>query len=285
MNSLSKKLMLGTVGFFIAAGTVVAGENLVKHGGAEDATSAKKWHKALSQNTEDKVAGKASFHGKTRSIWSYSPGFIEIDPSKAYKLSASIKTAGTDKSTCYIGIRSYDAKKRTITRTNVTIIKGSFTTLAEDAKPGDKVLKITDCSKWNKKIIKRTQIAINAKKDFSDLPNFNLINRIVKLEKNGDVYELTLKTPIKKAIKAGAGLRQHLAGGGYQYCAASGKAAPAKWTKYSAVIKGMAKFGAPNKQFWPGTKYVKVVVILNYNAKKGSNTQALFDEVTFSQVD
>lgn len=285
MNSLSKKLLLGTVGLVIAAGTVVAGENLVKNGGAEDAATVKKWHKALSQNTEDKLSGEASFHGKTKNIWSYSPGHIEIDPSKAYKLSASIKTAGTDKSTCYIGLVSYDAKKRTIQRPNITIIKGSFTTLVADAKAGAKVLQVKDCSKWNKKLIKRIKIALNAKKDYSDLPNFNLTNKIVKFEKKGDIYEVTLTSPLKANLKAGTKVRAHLNYGGYQYCVASAKPAPAKWTKYSAVIKGMAKFGAPNKQFWPGTKYVKVVVILNYNAKKGSNTQALFDEVTFSQVD
>lgn len=285
MNSLSKKLMLGTVGLFIAVGTVVAGENLVKNGGAEDAAGIKKWHKALSQNTEDKVGGKGSFHGKTKSIWAFSPGYIEVDPSKAYQLSAVLKAAGTEKSKCYVGIASYTAKKRNISRTTVNIVKGSLTSLAVDAKVGDKVLKIKDCSKWNKKNITRTQVGFDAKKDFSDLPNFNLSNRAVKLEKKGDVYELSLKAPIKKAFKAGTQIRQHIAAGGHQYCAASAKMVPAKWTKYSAVIKGQAKYGTPNKQFWPGTKYVRVVIILNYQAKKDSNTQALFDEVTFSQVD
>ena len=285
MNSLSKKLMLGTVGLFIAAGTVVAGENLVKNGGAEDAAGIKKWHKALSQNTEDKAAGKASFHGKRKNIWSFSPGYIEVDPSKAYQLSALLKTAGVEKSKCYVGIISYNAKKRNISRTSVNIVKGSLTTLAADAKAGDKVLKIKDCSKWSKKYINRTQVGFGAKKDFSDLPNFNLSGVAAKLEKKGDIYELTLKSPIKKAFKAGTQIRQHVAAGGYQYSAASSKIAPAEWKKFSAVIKGQAKYGTPNNKFWAGTKYVRVVVILNYQAKKDSDTQALFDEVTFSQLD
>lgn len=285
MNSLSKKLMLGTVGLFIAAGTVVAGENLVKNGGAEDGDAVKKWHKALSQNTEDKLEGKGSFHGKTKSIWAFSPGYISVDPVKAYQLSAAIKAVGAEKSRCYVGIASYTAKKRSIYRTTVNIIKGSLTSLAMDAKVGDKVLTIKDCSKWNKKYITRTQVGFGAKKDFSELPNFNLSNVAVKLEKKGDVYELSLKTPIKKAFKAGTQIRQHIRGGGFQYSAASAKMVPTKWTKYSAVIKGQAKYGTPNKQFWPGTKYVKVVVIVNYQAKKDSDTQALFDEVNFSQVD
>ena len=59
----------------------------------------------------------------------------------------------------------YTAKKRSIQRSNITIQKGSLTTLAADAKSGDKVLKITDCSKWNVKRIKRTQVSFRAKED------------------------------------------------------------------------------------------------------------------------
>ena len=285
MNTLSKKFMLGAASLVIGAATVVAGENLVKHGGAEDAAGIKKWNKTLSQNTEDKVAGEASFHGKIKGIWSYSPGFIPVDTAKAYKLSAALKAVGTEKSKCYVGIRSYDAKKRGIHRTSVNIVKGSFTTLAEDAKPGDTVLKITDCSKWNKKQIKRTQVAFRAKEDFSDLPNYILANKALKLEKKGDIYELTLSRAIKGTFKAGTGIRQHISAGGHQYCAASGKNIGPEWTKVSATIKGQAKYGSPKNQFWPGTKYVRVVVILNYAAKKDSDTQALFDEVIFSEVE
>jgi len=285
MNSLSKKLMLGTVGLFIAASTVVGAENLVKTGDAENAASIKKWHKKLTQNTEDKLGGKSSFHGKTKSIWAFSPGYIEVDPSKAYKLSGALKSIGTGKSRCYIGLAMYTAKKRSLQRPYINIQKGSITKLAADAKAGDTVLQIADCSKWNAKRLKITVVAFGAKKDYSDLPNFNISSRATKLEKKGEIYELTLKTPLKKAYPAGTEIRQHIYGGGYQYCAASSKIAPGKWTKYNAVVKGLAKYGAPNKQFWPGTKFVKVVVIINYQAKKDSDTQTLFDEVSFSQVD
>jgi len=285
MKSLSTKFMLGVAGLLVASSAVVAGENLVKNGGAEDAASIKKWHKALSQNTEEKVGGKSSFHGKTRSIWAFSPEFIEVDPSKAYQVSVSIKNAGTAISKCYIGLAMYNAKKQSIQRPYIMTIKGTMTKLAADVKPGDKVLKIVDCSKWNKKIITRSQVAFGAKKDYSDLPNLKLSRLAAKLEKKGDIYELTLSSPIKKAFKAGTQIRQHFYTGGYQYCAASNKPATAEWKRYSAIVKGLAKHGAPNKQFWPGTKYVKVVVIINYNAKKDSDTQALFDEVSFSEVD
>ena len=284
MNSLSKKLMLGAVGLFIAAATVVGAKNLVKGGDAEDAASIKKWHKALTQNTEDKVSGKSSFQGSAINIWATSP-LIEIDPSKTYQLSGSLKSIGKDKGTSYLGLIMYDAKKRLISLSVVLSRKGSFTELAADAKTGDKVLKLKNCARWDTKILKRTQVAFNSKKDYSDLPNYNLSNLIVKLEKKGDVYEITLKSPIKKTFPTGTKVRQHYSYGGYQYCAAAGKIVPDKWTKYSAVIKGTAKTRNSMTQFWPGTKFVKVIVILNYNAKKGSDCKTLFDDITFAEVD
>jgi hypothetical protein len=285
MNCLSQKFMLGVAGLAIAAGTVVSAENLVKAGDAENVASVKKWHKKLIQNTQDKVTGKSSFQGNVKSIWAFSPGFIEIDPTKAYKLSGSFKSIGKDKGRAYLGLVMCDAKKRTILRSYITIKKGSFTQLAAAAKVGDKVLKLTDCTNWNKKASSRTIIAFGAKKDFSDLPNYNLSPAIIKLEKKADVYEVTLKSPLKKAYPAGTEVRQHHNFGGYQYCAASSKLVPNKWTKYSGVVKGLVKSGAPNKQFWPGTKYARVVVILNYQAKQGSDCKTLFDDISLVKVD
>jgi hypothetical protein len=284
MNILSKKIMLGTVGLVIAAGTIVAGENLVKNGGAEDAAAVKKWHISLSQNTEDKTGGKASFQGEAKNIFASSQ-LIEIDPSKAYQLSGSFKSIGKDKGKCYLGFMLFNAKKRGIGLANVISQKGSSTELAADAKAGDKVLKLKNCSKWNKKLIPRTVIAFNTKEDYSDLPNYNLSKSAVKLEQKGGIYEVTLSSPIKKAFPAGTKVRAHLNYGGYQYCAASNKTVPGEWKKYSATVKGMEKTTNSNTKFWPGTKFVKVIAIINYGKKKDQDTKTLFDDIILTEVE
>lgn len=286
MKFLFGSSMLSIAVLFISSCTSipVVRENLVKNGDAENEASVKEWHKCLKINNDDKVEGEGSFHGKKRNIWAFSPGFIEFDPAKTYQLSAWLKSIGTEKSTCYIGLAMYTARKQSIQRPNVTIQKGTITELAAAVKAGDRVLKIKDCSKWNTEKLRMTQVAFGANEDYSDLPNFNVSNLAFRLIKKGAIYELFLRSPIKRDYPAGTKIRQHYAGGGYQYCAASDKTAPKRWTKYSAVVKGLAKYGAPDNQFWPGTKYVKIVVILNYKAPKGSNTQALFDDVSFSEL-
>ncbi len=287
MRYFADKLMMVIAVLSITSCNTITGnrENLVKNGDAEDNASIKEWHKNLSWNNDDKVDGEGCFYGKKRNIWAFSPGFIEVDTAKEYRLSAWLKAVGKAKSTCYIGLAMYTGNKRSIQRPYVTVEKGTITELAAAVKAGDKVLKIKDCSKWNVGKIRSTQVAFSVNEDYSDLPNFNVSNLAVKLRKKANIYELTLRSPVKRDYPAGTRIRQHYAGGGYQYCAASNKIAPSRWKKYSAVVRGIAKYGAPDTQFWPGTRYVRIVVIINYKAKKGSDTQTLFDEVSFSELD
>lgn len=239
----------------------------------------------LIQNTEDKVSGEASFQGNGKNIWAYSKTYIPVDPSKTYELSGSFKSIGKDQGRCYLGLVMYNAKKRSIYRNSVSAYKGTITELAADVKVGDKVIQLKDCSKWHKAPLNRKIIAWNAKKDFSDLPNYATSSTLVKLEQKGDIWEATLKRPVKKSYPAGTKVREHYTGGGYSYIAASYKPVPAKWTKFSGKVKGIAKLGPSKKQFWPGTKYVKVVVIVNYRAKKGSDCKTLFDDISFKEVE
>ncbi|MFA6716859.1 MAG: hypothetical protein WCS27_15880 [Victivallaceae bacterium] len=165
--------------------------------------------------------------------------------------------------------------------------KDSFTQLTGEAKVGDTVLKVADCSQWDMKKLTRTAVAFNAEEDFSDLPNFNLSSPIAKLKKKAGVYEITLKNPLKKTYPAGTKISQHYNynWGGGMYCAASRKLTPKEWTDYSAVVKGTAKCGAPGKQFWPGTKYVRVVFLLNFRDPKDSDCQTLVDDISFSLIE
>ena len=285
MKSLTSKFMLGIASCVLTSGVTLAAGNLIDNGGAEDAASVKKWRKGLIQNTEDKVSGQASFQANAKNTWAYSQKYIPIDPSKTYKLSGYFKSIGKDQGRCYLGLVMYNAKKRSIPRNSISVYKGTLTELAEDVKAGDKVIKLKDCSKWQKTGLNRKTIAWNAKKDFSDLPNYTISSILVKLEKKGDIWEATLKKPVKKNYPAGTQVREHYTGGGYSYIAAAYKPVPTEWKKYTGTVKGIAKYGAPSKQFWPGTKYVKVVVIANYRAKKDSDCKTLFDDISLEEVE
>jgi len=276
--------MLGFAVLIFTTSTTVRAENLVKSGDAEDVSMVKKWHKNLTLNTQDKVSGESSFQADAKSIWSKSPGFIEINPEKIYKLSGLFKSIGKNQGRCYLGLVMYDARKRFITRSQIIYQPNSQTKLVADAKVGDTVIKLADCSKWNTQRLTRTLVAFGAQKDFSDLPNTDLSPYVVKLEKQGDIYELTLKKALDKDYPAETAVRQHYHIGGYQYCAAVNKQVPNEWTKYSAVLKGISQKGPSDKQFWPGTKYVKVIIYLNHGVKDDQDCKTLFDDIVFEEV-
>lgn len=67
------------------------------------------------------------------------------------------------------------------------------TVLADAVKKGDKVIKVKDASKWDKRNFKI--VAFNTKADLSDLPNRTFSSNITKLEQKGDVWEITLQAP------------------------------------------------------------------------------------------
>ena len=186
---------------------------------------------------------------------------IKIEPGKSYKISGSFKLAPDSKpSQFYMGVMPLNDKGRQIAATQVNAIAGTETELAADCNPEDTVIKIKNGEKW--KDGKFYLIAFNAddsgKK--ADLPNAELSSMgVAKVEKNGDVFDVTLNAKCGKKYAAGTKVRQHQSGATYIYLGAINKDVPADWTEFSKVFK--------KESCWPGTCGVKVVILANYGGK------------------
>lgn len=124
--------------------------------------------------------------------------------------------------------------------------KGTDTELAAPARKGDTVVKVKDASQWDM-LTPWGVIAFNAKDDCSDLPNRD-VTQIAekKIEKKGDVWEVTLKKPVAKDYPAGTRVRQQRFGATYLYTAGPGKKAPADWQEFSGNVQGIAPAGNPS---------------------------------------
>ncbi|MCP3968472.1 MAG: hypothetical protein GY718_19365 [Lentisphaerae bacterium] len=179
----------------------------------------------------------------------------------------------------------YDGSKRFISRHKVNAMVDTETGLIADAKKGDTTIVLKNCKNWDKykRLLKRGSgiVCFNAQKDFSDLPNSNY-EMIKSAEKEEDHYLITLRRPLKKSIDAGTRVRLHIKSGGYMYCASAGKKLTKDWKKFSAEISGVAVKGVPNDKFWPGTKFVRLVVIANYGKTKGPKT--FFTGIKFKEL-
>ncbi|MFA6103954.1 MAG: hypothetical protein WCV67_12880 [Victivallaceae bacterium] len=186
---------------------------------------------------------------------------VQIDPEKSYKLSGSFKLAPDSKpSKFYFGIMPLNDKGQLISSESVGAIADTETELAADCNPDDTVVKIKNGDKW--KVGQFFMIAFKAddsgKK--ADLPNTELSGwNVVKVEKNGDVFDLTLKNKCGKKYAAGTKIREHRCGGTYIYIGADNKDVTADWTESAAAFK--------KADLWPGTCGAKILILANYGGK------------------
>ncbi|MCP3968471.1 MAG: hypothetical protein GY750_18905 [Lentisphaerae bacterium] len=286
-TSLFKKLVVAST--LVAAMSGFAAEkNMVECGYAVDATSGNRWkcNKPLVFNPVEKCKDLSSFQANDKYTLAISPNFMKVEDGKNYRLSGWFKSIGKSPAVLYFGLIMYDKNANEIKRKEVTVVKDTDSQLIADAKFGDIVLKVFTCEKWvmSKRMINQNRLLVGfgAEKDYSDLPNRDLAGPVAKFEKKGNFYEVTLKRPLQKTFVSGTKVRQQLNYGGYQYCAALEKTLSGEWQEMTADIMGIAKKGAPDKMFWPGTKYVKVVILANYSMNNDAKT--LFTGISFKEV-
>ena len=206
------------------------------------------------------VTGKDGVYTSKGGFTLYSTKTFKMDPAKKYKISADFKSISGTPGYVYIGFKPLDAKNRWIQSSSVCCIPQTMTELAAPAKKGDKVVKVKNAANW-KPQTGHSCIAFDARADFSDLPNFDFIY-IPKngVEKKGNVWEITLKTPLKKAYKAGTKVRQQTASSTFIY-AALRKMAPKGEAKLSGIVSGLYKDTIGFRKFWNGTKSFQVIVL------------------------
>ncbi|QSH41293.1 hypothetical protein P0136_08785 [Lentisphaerota bacterium ZTH] len=207
-----------------------------------------------------------------------------VNPNQEYELSGKFKSVGNHKGKLYFGLVCLDQTQRRIAPVNVYNIPGTETVLAAPCKKGDKVIKVKDASNWKQHKLASIAFDVDTSGQFSDLPNYNVTaHGIDKIEKKGDAWEITLQRPCNFAYPAGTKIREHRVGSSYMYCGANGVTMSGAWQEFKVKVRGIMTSGSSAGQFWPGTKYVKVVVIANSKGDKDS--AILIDDIEFELED
>ena len=192
----------------------------------------------------------------------FSAKTIKLDPNKKYKLSGDFRLQSGGPVQIFLGYVAQDSNGKTIFPLYVNPVSGSATEIAATVRRGSKVITVKDASKWNKKFA-ACYIAFHAKDDFSDLPNRSVI-QIEKngIKQNGNVWEITLKQPLKMNMMEGTKVRQHINGATYIWNTGFATLKN-QWITRRGVLTGVAKTGNPPNKLWPGTKYVKLIIRVN----------------------
>ena len=268
--SIASKLASGFLAAACMATVSAAEEVILKIEKPEDFLQAK----SVTASDNDAMAFKGAYTNL------FSKEVIKVDPAKKYRISGEFCLKGGKPVALFFGFVPYDKNKVQIIPNTVLGNNTTLTTVAEDAKKGDKVIKVKDASKWNVKS-QYSYIVFNAAEDYSDLPNRNSVRTVAPNAKQaGEVWEITLKTPLKADIAAGTAVRQQFDGGTYIYTAGFFKTVGV-WKTRTGTISGIAASGAPSNKFWKGTETVRVL-ILAINGDKQSETE--FKNVKVEEV-
>ena len=192
--------------------------------------------------------------------WSYvsSIPLIKIDPTAQYIFEFEFK--GPEKASKPLKITasftSYDKDKKIIQSYNVVDVAGSEAKLSREVKIGDNELWLKDANaeKWSAR--PWASIAFNAKENYADLPNRDVMNRnIRKIETVGNELKITLKTPMKKAYPADTCVRQHIWSSDVIVFTAP---VNSNWTKKAGTITGLLGVNPYEKgRFWRGAVYFR----------------------------
>ena len=202
----------------------------------------------------------------------YSSKAFDVDPAKKYYIEADVKVISGGPATTYLGFYLYDKNNRVVAAQNVSIVLRSETVFAKAAKKGDTVVTLKANPLWKK--MRPYALALNPKKDYSDLPNFDLLY-IKSVKEAGANVEVTLKAPVKKEIAAGTSLRLHLPGG-YMYTGGWKKLAAGQKAELKGMATGRCNANISPRAWAPGVAKARVIMLVNWDNPK---TVAQIDDV------
>ena len=199
-----------------------------------------------------------------------------VDPAKTYtvQVEASAKHPDGKASWILVGFDVFDKDGKQITSAHVGALKGTQTTVAEDAPKGATVIKLKDASKYRKPA---AVLAFDAKEDFSDLPNYNISPAIKNIAKQGDVWEITLSSPLKTDIKAGTAVREHGQAGYLYTFTPSVKAEPVART---SSVNGIAQSGWGGGKWPAGAATARFLILVDWS--NVPNMETLFKTITLT---
>ncbi len=255
-------------------------ENLVINGNA--ANGLNNWENI--QQVVDGGQGGAKCFEITGSTQINSLALIPVDAQSEYKLTGWFKSGNDKPNNLYFGLLLFDKSKRPIISSSVNALAKSETVVVENVKEGETIVKIQDASTWQLLFQKkRLMIAfdVDASGAYSDLPNYRLYN-VTHLEEKDGIWQATIAKPLVADYSAGSKVRAHEASSSYMYAYIK-KRIFTDWTECGSTIKSMVKSGMPTSTFWPGTKYVKILILANCEQKDGETLQ--FGSIRLEKVE
>ena len=204
---------------------------------------------------------------------------IKIEENRTYNLKMIFSGNEFEETYVYVGFEPCDRKGASIPAYCWQSYNNTFTQVTRSAARGAYSFFVKDASNWTKNIY--GCVVADAEKDFSDIPNSNLIaNAVVSIQKKGDEWMIGLREPLRHKLEAGTNARQH-AHGGYCYLGGARMKVPLDGElKIDKKIKGYAPFGHYSLQQWPkNSEYAYLIILIDWT---GTETSTIITEASMT---
>ena len=222
--------------------------------------------------------------------------FIEVDANKRYYQSMIMKT--NNKSSIYFaGIVEYDIDKNEILAPNYMYKVGSLTYLEKEIKNGDTEIYVNDLTGFDRNYIDGEMNSGLIFWNYKDSTGYqypeltysrNICSYLFSGENNFDLKEnkIILNKPwTYGTVEKGVKVSQSSSAGTFNYGLVLNKNMSSEYKYYENYIEGTVNSGPiydPAK-FRPATKYVKILMLINYNKMPDVTTD--IKDVIFAEMD
>ena len=191
--------------------------------------------------------------------------------------SIKIQNSGDTPTRVYVGFRVYSASDQIIQAPNYPYMS-SKVLLIESANAGDSSVIVNRYQDWKV----GCYLALNAEDDFSDTPNFSLLNggKILQMRETEDGKgEITFTRPLTQAVKKGTKVRIHGPSSGNIY-PINIVLNPGEEKVFSSTIKKDSNSVVFSKDAFPkGVEYVNPLVY-SYSVDPAKNNSIIIKELT-----
>ncbi|MFH1047017.1 MAG: hypothetical protein V1738_01840, partial [Patescibacteria group bacterium] len=255
----------------------------------------------------DTHGGKGSFKNSTYSTAVTVDEYLPIDGTRTYKLSLWAKsTVHATGAHAYFGVTPYDIDNQLVNPIHYMRFSGTDTTLAQDIKPGDTTVVLTDGSNWQSNFAAAygRQIQI-----WNYTNSYGYTYPPYTYTRNNSYYlssystsgtwaiggitgnTITLTSPWPDTwgtIPAGTAVSNGSSGGTYKYIAASNVDVPAAWTNYTGLIGGWDTSGSGATNLFPyGTASIRVSFLMNRDVAGNTTnvSDVWFSELTSANIE
>ena len=232
-----------------------------------------------------KLGGKEAYsHLSTGFEWLVFDNFIPVSENKNYNLEGTFRSIGEQESRVYFGYVCYDEKFNEIKDYHNYRVDNTITVVTDFNEDS---LTINSINEWkDENNPNQMFIGFYYNGDTSKLPDYVLVNCKEKLYHVIDGKLIILnKLPtecLQNIRKNETKIARHFIGSAYTYSVIWGNTIPKDEKHYSGKTSEMA-FGTNATNFRKGTKWVKILILANY--QQSNNECLLFGKIKLTESD